>query len=245
MSFEKNIVATKKRFFKSAKRVMYFGIGEQYTAVSNWLDKVPPKTVAGMLDEIIKPEPINSALYSIYLAVGIKIGQMYREELQGKKVKSAWADYFDNFILPAMMDRNKIKIKSITETTSDIVRELINQLNDQGEGVQVIKQALIDSYKTTAAYRAEAIARTEVNSAANQSAFESTKGMGIKVKKYWSTSGLQNIRPSHIKAEEDSYATDGIEEDQKFSNGLMYPGDPEGSAEEVINCRCTLILLPA
>jgi len=25
---------------------------------------------------------------------------------------------------------------------------------------------------------------------------------------------------------------------EPYSNGLMYPGDPGGSAEEVINCRC-------
>jgi len=28
--------------------------------------------------------------------------------------------------------------------------------------------------------------------------------------------------------------------DQPFTNGLMYPLDPSGSAAEVINCRCVL-----
>lgn len=32
--------------------------------------------------------------------------------------------------------------------------------------------------------------------------------------------------------------------DKPFSNGLMYPGDPRGSAAEVVNCRCTLDDLP-
>lgn len=29
--------------------------------------------------------------------------------------------------------------------------------------------------------------------------------------------------------------------DEKFSNGLMFPGDPSGGAAEVVNCRCSLL----
>jgi hypothetical protein len=29
--------------------------------------------------------------------------------------------------------------------------------------------------------------------------------------------------------------------DEPFSNGLMYPGDPDGDAEEVINCGCDMV----
>ena len=36
-------------------------------------------------------------------------------------------------------------------------------------------------------------------------------------------------------------AEGAIPVDQVFSNGLMFPGDPEGDAGEVINCRCHLM----
>ena len=32
-----------------------------------------------------------------------------------------------------------------------------------------------------------------------------------------------------------------VDNEKKFSNGCMFPGDPNGQAAEVYNCRCTLI----
>ncbi len=32
-----------------------------------------------------------------------------------------------------------------------------------------------------------------------------------------------------------------MERDKRFSNGCMYPGDPDGKPSEVYNCRCTMI----
>ena len=32
-----------------------------------------------------------------------------------------------------------------------------------------------------------------------------------------------------------------VEIGKKFSNGLRYPADPNGSYAEIMNCRCTLI----
>jgi hypothetical protein len=58
-------------------------------------------------------------------------------------------------------------------------------------------------------------------------------------KKGWQASNLENVRASHLQAEQ-SYSK-GIPLDKPFRVGgaeLMYPGDPNGPAQEVINCRC-------
>jgi hypothetical protein len=61
---------------------------------------------------------------------------------------------------------------------------------------------------------------------------------GVELKT-WLTSGDTEVRDSHISAGM-KYA-EGIPLEQPFEVGgelLMYPGDPAGSAANIINCRC-------
>ena len=59
---------------------------------------------------------------------------------------------------------------------------------------------------------------------------------GASVVKQWDSTLDGRTRPSH-------QAVDGeiVGVNEPFSNGLMYPGDPNGSASEVVNCRCCLL----
>jgi len=45
------------------------------------------------------------------------------------------------------------------------------------------------------------------------------------------------VRPSHVKCD----AQGAIPIADKFSNGLLHPGDPDGPPEEVCNCRCMIV----
>lgn len=52
--------------------------------------------------------------------------------------------------------------------------------------------------------------------------------------KQWDTVLDGKTRDSHRRVDGEIR-----ELDEKFSNSLMFPGDPSGDAGEVINCRCT------
>ena len=83
------------------------------------------------------------------------------------------------------------------------------------------------------------IARTEghrIQTTAAMDAMEAAKDKGADIVKQWDSTLDDATRESHV-------AVDGEirELDEKFSNGLMYPGDPHGEAAEVINCRCALL----
>lgn len=81
-------------------------------------------------------------------------------------------------------------------------------------------------------------ARTIVTGAENkgrQDSYEKATADGIILEEEWIATNDKRTRHSHAIMDGETKGIDG-----KFSNGLSYPGDPNGSPEEVYNCRCTL-----
>ena len=83
------------------------------------------------------------------------------------------------------------------------------------------------------------IARTEGHRIQVQSGMDAcykAKEKGADVVKQWDSTMDGVTRESHV-------AVDGEirDLDEKFSNGLRFPGDPHGMAREVVNCRCALL----
>ena len=83
------------------------------------------------------------------------------------------------------------------------------------------------------------IARTEGHRIQVQSSMDAcykAKEKGANVVKQWDSALDARTRESHAKVDGEIR-----ELDEKFSNGLRFPGDPHGKAGEVINCRCALL----
>lgn len=101
---------------------------------------------------------------------------------------------------------------------------------------QVAKQ--LAGYTNIGYNNAVRISRTEGHRIQVQGAMDAcykAKDMGADVVKQWDSAMDKRTRDSHAKVDGE------IRELEKpFSNGLMFPGDPDGAAAEVINCRCAL-----
>lgn len=85
--------------------------------------------------------------------------------------------------------------------------------------------------------RAKTIARTEghrIQQTSARDAQYAAKKKGADVLKQWDAALDGRTRDSHARVDGEIR-----ELDEKFSNGLMFPGDPSGAAAEVVNCRCT------
>ena len=87
--------------------------------------------------------------------------------------------------------------------------------------------------------RAWTIARTELGAAMNhghqEGARQAAEEYDLPMVKVWSSSWDDRVRDTHAAIHGEIR-----ELDEPFSNGLQYPGDPNGPASEVVNCRCVV-----
>lgn len=102
---------------------------------------------------------------------------------------------------------------------------------------QTAKQ--LEGYTRIGYNNAIRIARTEghrIQNTATMDAMTAAKDKGADVVKQWDSTLDGRTRDSHR-------VVDGEirELNKPFSNGLDFPGDPDGRAAEVINCRCALL----
>jgi|GEM_PF-3973592 len=121
--------------------------------------------------------------------------------------------------------------------SAEVTKKAISEAYEEGLGEQGIVKAIRDAAGWSEA-RAQRVGRTESHVATQFGAQEAAEQAGVETKT-WITSGDDRVRESHREANGQKRDID-----EPFDVGdaeLMYPGDPEGGADEpgeVISCRC-------
>lgn len=109
----------------------------------------------------------------------------------------------------------------------------------QGKSIGKIANDLqkrIPDMSRKSAIRAARTAMTGAQNGGRQDSYEAAKRMGIKAKKRWIATLDGRTRDSHRRLHGEI-----AEIDDKFSNGLMFPGDERGRPTETYNCRCDMV----
>lgn len=146
-------------------------------------------------------------------------------------------DYQDPNVI-TFTENQKFKFATqVNSTTQNKLRSLLVEKLSESATIDEITAGVKNIFAevdTARAWRARTIARTQVQGAANHGQIIGFKQAGAPEKE-WVDSGDEDVRNSHA-------AMDGevVSIDSRFSNGLKHPCDPDGSAEEVINCRCSM-----
>lgn len=130
---------------------------------------------------------------------------------------------------------NNTTEKQLRGALFEKLRDPLIQGLDEGATIKEITAEVKRIFGYAEGFRNERIARTETIGATNYGAYEAIKQSGLLVKKEWIATLDERTRDSHADIDGELTELDGA-----FSNGLQYPGDPNGTAEEVINCRCTI-----
>lgn len=133
----------------------------------------------------------------------------------------------------------------ISTTTLDrVMDEIIKGVSDR-LSINEVRENINQYFEKNTVNRAGTVARTETLQAltvGQESVFDEARKSGIKFNKVWITSKDDRVRETHVKVDKVQ-----VKDDETFTVGsdeLKYPRDPAGSAKEVINCRCTVLMVP-
>lgn len=128
---------------------------------------------------------------------------------------------------------NKV-VLPISETTRDYIRDVINRGAIEGWSIEemvqrIERQDYLDG-------RVRRILRTEVNRAINYGSVIGEQKFEYKTLKRWVSVHDNRTRHPHLSADGQVVEIDGT-----FTVGgeaMQFPGDPDASAANVVNCRC-------
>ena len=250
--FERQILRTRNRIEKRGQTMAFNAIKQQYKAVFDLVGIYSPEQLLGSVGLVVTKTPITE-LFLNYYPMFSSIGIMYRNDAFAQKATEdeRWEDLFTEQLRRYGLTQAGSGITSITATSEKFIRGAVEsailQASEEGLGIdktsRLIREFLTDSLGDIGRSRAKMIAQTEMITASNQASQYGIESTGLEYRKFWSTSGLKNIRDSHIFAQE-NYPK-GIRKDEMFSMGngnfMSFVGDPKGVAAEVINCRCTTL----
>ena len=122
------------------------------------------------------------------------------------------------------------------------IESVIRSGMKKGNSIDDIARRLhkVTNMDRVAAYRA---ARTGVTCAENEARIDAmldAQDMGIAYDKIWFATLDDRTRVAHRVMHGERVPCDAY-----FSNNMFEPGDPAGADEDVYNCRCTLLWVPA
>lgn len=229
-----------RKGIKMAYRMLKSLVPESITSIENVNHQI----------DLIQKTNIEEFFKSYYGMVGSEYGLAeYNRFMPRKAIDEYLHSTFYEEMVNYCLQECGSRITGILETTKSLLKSATKQAFDHaninGWGIEKTKDYILEIMNNTIKpSRAKAIAQTEIITASNRASYIAAEKTGLTFKKYWSTSGLQNIRETHLFAE----STGAIGMNDRFDMGdgttMLHPGDPAGGAANVINCRCTVIHIP-
>ena len=115
------------------------------------------------------------------------------------------------------------------------INEILTHSETEGIGPYQVAEQIKDKFNDLKTWEANRIARTEINRADNEYRFNDIMDNDLIDYVKWHANIDEKTRDSHEHVNGEI-----VRKGELFSNGLRFPGDPNGPAKEVMNCRCSI-----
>ena len=137
---------------------------------------------------------------------------------------------------PAVTRRAYARLSKNTRTIDHRLRLALAEGIIRGEGqAQIMRRVRnVSDMSFRQARRIVQTERRRVQSYARDVAIREAVDNGIEMQKQW-IARLRRTRDLHLLVHREI-----VDYNETFSNGLLYPSDPQGSAANVINCFCVM-----
>lgn len=214
------------------------------TQLNNYINNLSSVALDANM-ELISTDIIQNAIEKVYSKVMVDFAKNSYDQyiLVNKKTESNWIETVLNWV---RINLGGI-VNSINFFTRRRITEQVEIAIQEGWSIQDLKEKLKKDYAFSDP-RAQMIARTEIIRASNAGSLLGAIETGIPMLKFWLATRDDRTRGQKPSDRFDHYSMlerekIGVPLDQAFNISgefLLYPGDPDGSAGNTINCRCSL-----
>jgi SPP1 gp7 family putative phage head morphogenesis protein len=202
---------------------------------------------AAAVETAVGPVDVDSILYDLREATNLLVSRM-TPRIKAALV-SGGEDVIDDaglkvpfnpndFRLAAKLVEGQLKVRGISSTVREALRDELLEGMRLGESSGELADRITDVMGAAKA-RATTIARTEMGISYSSGRYVGMRQASI-TKHEWLSARDDRVREDHARGTGD----DGVVVDVGTPfphSGLLYPLDPAGPPEQVINCRCTTI----
>jgi uncharacterized protein with gpF-like domain len=156
-----------------------------------------------------------------------------------RTVANNWVDAIQADALEVSAARY-VRLQGVGAGIRSAVTSLVTSAVDTGAGTEALKLE-IERLTNFSEFRADTIARTELNAAFTSGAYRAQVALGPygPTMKEWRAVRSPRSRPSHL-----ALSGSVVPFDARFTvdgGALLYPLDPSGSAKTNANCRCDVV----
>lgn len=183
-------------------------------------------------------ENVTQLLRRTYEITGDQFAKPIYEKSAEHGIVTKDFENFNRLIQSFIISIGAQKVTQISRTTENQIRQLIIEGVEEGLGNAAIAANIRAKAPIIAGVRAAVIARTETHSASQWAQVTAIRDTGLVLRKEWVAANDERTRVFHgdangqIVGPNENFVVGGEE--------LEFPGDPNGSAENIINCRCVL-----